>query len=130
VTAAIVTLHRHLREQGCSPDDGPLAATWSTTIPRWGLAASSAVVIATLRALLHWWGETSEPAEMAPLALAAERDELGIAAGSMDRAVQSFDAPSPRRPVRAARCSWCPPLALSRWPRGWPLEGYRPLRSR
>jgi glucuronokinase len=95
VTAATVTLHRHLCEQGRAPHDRPFAATWSTTIPRSvGLAGSSAVVIATLRALLEWWDETLEPAEMARLALVAERDELGIAAGWMDRAVQSFDAPT------------------------------------
>lgn len=95
VTAATVTLYRHLCDRGRAPEDRPFRATWSTTIPRSvGLAGSSAVVIATMRALLQWWDAAIEPAEMARLALAAERDELGIAAGWMDRAVQSFDAPT------------------------------------
>ncbi len=62
----------------------------STTIPRSvGLAGSSAIVIAALRAA----GVDLEPPEVAELALAIERDDLGIAAGLQDRAVQAFDQP-------------------------------------
>lgn len=63
---------------------------WSTTIPRSvGLAGSSALVIAALRAVR----EFADPLELAELALAVERDDLGIVAGLQDRAVQAFDAP-------------------------------------
>jgi glucuronokinase len=94
VTAAIVTLHRHLCDLGRPPEDRPFDAVWRTSIPRSvGLAGSSAVVVATMRALLELWGESLPVRDVARLALAAERDELGIAAGWMDRAVQAFDAP-------------------------------------
>ncbi|MBA2607632.1 MAG: hypothetical protein H0U92_01675 [Actinobacteria bacterium] len=63
---------------------------WSTTIPRSvGLAGSSALVIATLRAA----GVDAGPLELAQLALSIERDDLGIVAGLQDRATQAFVAP-------------------------------------
>ena len=59
---------------------------WSTTIPRSvGLGGSSALVIATLRALREM-----EPAELAELALAIEVEDLGIAAGPQDRYAQAY----------------------------------------
>lgn len=95
VTAAIVTLQHHLRGHGIAVDDRPFRAAWSTDIPRSvGLAGSSALVIATLRALASRWQVRLTPAEAAALALAAESDELGIAAGWMDRAVQAHGRPT------------------------------------
>lgn len=65
-------------------------ARWSTTIPRSvGLAGSSALVIATLRAARI----DLPPLELAQLALSIERDDLGIVAGLQDRATQAFGAP-------------------------------------
>jgi glucuronokinase len=66
-------------------------AQWKTNIPRSvGLAGSSALVIAALRASGH---APDDPLELARLALSIERDDLGIAGGLQDRAVQSFDRP-------------------------------------
>jgi glucuronokinase len=66
---------------------------WTTTVPREvGLAGSSAIVIAVLRALLEAFGEALEPRELAAVALAAETEELGIAAGLQDRLVQAHGA--------------------------------------
>ncbi|MEE8469208.1 MAG: hypothetical protein V3T22_12180, partial [Planctomycetota bacterium] len=49
----------------------------STDIPRQvGLAGSSAVVVATLRALAAWQGREIAPLELAEMALAAETEEL------------------------------------------------------
>jgi glucuronokinase len=95
VTAAIVTLQHHLRRLDVAVDDRPFRAAWRTEIPRSvGLAGSSALVIATLRALMSRWQiELSSP-ELAALALSAESDELGIAAGWMDRAVQAHGRPT------------------------------------
>ncbi len=95
VTAAIATLHRHLVDGGTVPDDSPFDAVWRTDIPRSiGLAGSSALVIATLRALCRRWDVRLSVDELAALARRAEVDELGIAAGWMDRAVQARDAPT------------------------------------
>ncbi len=66
-------------------------ARWETDIPRGvGLAGSSALVIAALRAS----GRAPEdPLALAHLALAVERDDLGIPAGLQDRAVQAYEQP-------------------------------------
>ena len=94
VTAAIVTLWRHLRALGAPiADPSPFEVEWASDIPRSvGLAGSSALVVATIRAAAQRWGVELDPATVASLALSAERDELGIAAGWMDRAVQAHDA--------------------------------------
>jgi glucuronokinase len=63
-----------------------------TTIPRQlGLAGSSAVVIAVLRALAAAHGTELDPRTLAQEALAAETEELGIAAGPQDRLVQAHE---------------------------------------
>lgn len=66
----------------------------STGIPRSaGLAGSSALVIATLRAVGAWFGHRWEPVDLAELALSIERDRLGIEAGLQDRLVQAVGKP-------------------------------------
>jgi glucuronokinase len=75
-------------------EDDTFEVRWSTTIPREvGLAGSSAIVIATMQALCARWELVVPPLELAHLALATEVEDLGIAAGLMDRAVQAFGAP-------------------------------------
>lgn len=89
VTAAIATIGAHTGMR-----DDAFEVRWSTAIPRSvGLAGSSAVVVATMQALAARWAFAIEPVELARLALAAEVDSLGIAAGLMDRAVQAVGAP-------------------------------------
>jgi len=66
------------------------AIGWETDIPRGvGLGGSSAIVIATTRALCHLHGVPLEPHELASFALAVETEELGIAAGLQDRVAQA-----------------------------------------
>ena len=63
-----------------------------TTIPREvGLAGSSAVVIAVMRAAAAAHGVELTAATLADEALAAEVEELGIAAGPQDRVVQAHE---------------------------------------
>jgi glucuronokinase len=63
-----------------------------TTIPpQVGLAGSSAIVIAVMRAACAAFGGRLEPRVMAAEALAAEVEELGIAAGPQDRFVQTHE---------------------------------------
>ncbi len=67
------------------------AVRWESSIPRdVGLAGSSALVIAVLRALGELYGLALEPAALARLALAVELEELGIAAGPQDRVAQAY----------------------------------------
>ncbi len=73
-------------------DYGTLSAT--TTIPRSvGLAGSSALIIAALRALAETSGHRFEPVELAELALSVERERMGVEAGLQDRLVQAVGEP-------------------------------------
>ena len=86
VSAAVARLHR------ARPEIPGVAyrARWRSNIPREvGLAGSSAIVVATLRALCSLHAVAVAPDELAALALAAEVEELGIAAGPQDRVVQA-----------------------------------------
>ncbi len=67
------------------------AVSWRTSIPRGlGLGGSSAIVIATIRALSQLHGLSLPRDELAALALAVETEELGIAAGPQDRVAQAY----------------------------------------
>jgi glucuronokinase len=68
------------------------ALRWTTSIPRGvGLGGSSAIVIATLRALASLHGVELGRAELAAFALAVETEDLGIAAGPQDRVAQAHE---------------------------------------
>jgi glucuronokinase len=70
---------------------GGAALRWRSSIPREvGLASSSALVIATLRALCGLGQVELEPDRLAALALAVELEELGIQAGPQDRVAQAY----------------------------------------
>ncbi len=65
---------------------------YRTNIPRQvGLAGSSAIVVATLRALMQFY-EIEIPLPILPsLALKVETEELGITAGLQDRVIQCYE---------------------------------------
>jgi len=81
------------RFPGARPEAGErIRLHAATDIPRQvGLAGSSAVIVASLRALAAWQGRELAPLELAELALAAETEELGIVAGPQDRVAQAFE---------------------------------------
>jgi galactokinase/mevalonate kinase-like predicted kinase len=80
---------RFIRE--LAPGAGGAAIEWSTSVPRGvGMGGSSAIVIATLRALTELHGVEIGRSELAELALAVETEDLGIAAGLQDRVAQSY----------------------------------------
>jgi len=91
--AALVSLHRRF-----DADLSPHHVRFSTTIPRsLGLAGSSAIVTATIRSMVaahrnEGWARhlIEHPELIASVALDAERDVLGIAAGLQDRVVQAL----------------------------------------
>jgi glucuronokinase len=82
------TIERFAREHAVADD---VAASWRTTVPREvGLAGSSAIVTAALRALCELHDVRLEPPQLAASALAIETDVLGIAAGLQDRVAQAY----------------------------------------
>jgi glucuronokinase len=89
VAAAVERFARRRAPDG--PARAPLAVQWETSIPRGvGLGGSSAIVIATLRALCALHGTVLPEAELAEVALAVESEDLGIAAGLQDRVAQAY----------------------------------------
>lgn len=86
------TIQRYARLSGSHPDPGRVLI--ETTVPRQsGLAGSSAIVIAALRALAARTDIPIEPFELARTALAVEVEDLGIVAGAQDRVAQAYDRP-------------------------------------
>jgi glucuronokinase len=65
---------------------------YQSNIPRQvGLAGSSAIIVATLRALMEFYN-VEIPLQIQPtFVLSIERDELGIAAGLQDRVIQVYE---------------------------------------
>lgn len=92
VLAAIKRFHDYFAALGPALPDQKFTITYESTIPRSvGMAGSSAIIVATLRALMaHYRIEIPKP-QFASVALAAENDELGIAAGLQDRVIQVYE---------------------------------------
>ncbi len=68
--------------------------SYSSNVPnRLGLAGSSAIITACMKALMQWYKVEIEPALLANLVLSVEKDELGIGAGLQDRVAQAFGEP-------------------------------------
>lgn len=67
---------------------------YNSDIPnRLGLAGSSAIITAAMRAMFKFYDLTIDPAHLANLVLSTERDELGIPAGLQDRVAQAYNTP-------------------------------------
>lgn len=71
--------------------DRNFSIRYESNIPRQvGLAGSSAIIVATLRALMEFYG-VEIPLHLQPsLALSVESEELGIVAGLQDRVIQVY----------------------------------------
>lgn len=72
--------------------DRKFAVRYESNIPRQvGLAGSSAIIVATLRALMDFYS-IEIPMQLQPsLVLSIETDELGISAGLQDRVIQIYE---------------------------------------
>jgi len=82
----------YCRSQNIRLYERNFAIRYESNIPRQvGLAGSSALIIATLRCLIEFYG-VAVPLEIQPtLALSVEVDELGIAGGLQDRVIQCYE---------------------------------------
>lgn len=89
IKATIKRFVDHCRHQRIPLHKRNFSIRYSTRIPRQvGLAGSSAIIVATLRCLMEFYG-VEIPLEAQPsLVLSIERDELGIMAGLQDRVIQ------------------------------------------
>ena len=92
VKATIKKFVEFCTRQGIELHDRNFSVRYHSDIPRQvGLAGSSAIIVATLRCLLDFYGVTI-PREVQPsLALSVETEELGITAGLQDRVAQVYE---------------------------------------
>jgi glucuronokinase len=92
IKAAIKKFHEYCRRNQIELADRSFTVSFDSDIPRLvGMAGSSAIVTATMRALMRFYG-VEIPRHLLPsLILATERDELGINAGLQDRVIQVYE---------------------------------------
>lgn len=92
VKAAIKKFVEYCDKEGIKLSNKNFTVRYRTTIPRQvGLAGSSAIVVATLRALMHFYKVEVPPPMLPTLALKSEVEELGITAGLQDRVIQCYE---------------------------------------
>ena len=92
IKAAIKRFADHFTRQGVALDlDRSFTVGFDSDIPRLvGLSGSSAITVATFRALMAFY-DVQIPREIMPtLALSVEKEELGIQAGLQDRVIQTY----------------------------------------
>jgi glucuronokinase len=94
IKGMIKVFYEYCQKNEIKIEDRNFTIRYSSNIPlRLGLAGSSAIITACLKALtLYYNVKISEPI-FANLVLSVERDELGIAAGLQDRVAQAYEAP-------------------------------------
>ena len=92
IKASIKRFYRYLKDNSIKFSNKNFTIRFYSTIPRQvGLAGSSAIITATIKALMKFY-EIEIPLEMLPsLILSVEKDELGITAGLQDRVIQSYE---------------------------------------
>ncbi len=92
IKAAIKQFHDYCREKCIKLANKNFTIRYHSSIPRQiGLAGSSAIVVACMRALMQFYG-VEIPLEVLPgVVLAAEKSELKINAGLQDRVIQSYE---------------------------------------
>ena len=82
----------YCRQHDIALDQRNFTLRYKTNIPHGvGLAGSSAIITACLKALMKFYGVNIPKTTQAALALSAEVDELNIAAGLQDRVVQAYE---------------------------------------
>ncbi len=92
VKATIKRFVDYCRQQDLKLHDGKFAVRYQSNIPRQvGMAGSSAIIVATVRCLMEFYGIDIPMRVQPSLVLSVERDELGIAAGLQDRVTQVYE---------------------------------------
>ncbi|MBE6384299.1 MAG: GHMP kinase [Lentisphaerae bacterium] len=92
--AAVNSFNHYCRRNGIVPANRNFTMRYSSTIPnRLGLAGSSAIITAAMRALFKFYELEISPEHLANLVLFTERDELSIPAGLQDRVAQAYNVP-------------------------------------
>ncbi len=89
--AACKAFFEYCQQRGIALDGRNFTLRYKSTIPnRVGLAGSSALITACVRALMGFYNVQISRHSVAGLVLAVENNELGIPAGLQDRVAQSY----------------------------------------
>jgi glucuronokinase len=90
--ACVKKFHDYCAAKNIHLHDKNFTLSFETDIPRLvGLAGSSAIITATLRALMQFY-ECEIPKHLMPgFILSVEKEELGIQAGLQDRVIQTYE---------------------------------------
>ncbi len=90
--ATVKRFYDYCVEQGIELADRNFTLRYQSDIPsQVGMAGSSAIITAALRALMAFYGVTIPKAVQARLILSVENDELNIPAGLQDRVIQAYE---------------------------------------
>lgn len=90
--ASVKCFHKYCREGGFTLHNQNFTIRYRSDIPpHVGMAGSSAIITACIRALMQFYGIAIVPPILANLALSVENDELHIPAGLQDRVVQAYE---------------------------------------
>jgi len=93
IKAALKRFFDYCKEQDIERRKANFTIRYHTSIPpHLGLAGSSAIITACMRALMNYYSVAISPAELANIVLSVEKDELGIGAGLQDRVAQSYQS--------------------------------------
>lgn len=91
---SIKKFYEYVKEHDLTIENKNFTIRYQSNIPnRLGLAGSSAIITAAMRALCKFYGVEIRADHFANLVLAVEKDELGIPAGLQDRVAQSYNHP-------------------------------------
>lgn len=92
IKAAIRKFHAYAEKQGKELHTRNFTIEFESSIPRLvGLSGSSAIVGATMRALMQFYGVEIQKEYLPTLILECEKGELGINAGLQDRVIQVYE---------------------------------------
>ena len=92
--AAAKKFNEYCHLNGIALEKKNFTIRYDSTIPnRLGLAGSSAIITAAMRAMFRFYGVRIDAAHLANLVLSTERDELSIPAGLQDRVAQAYNRP-------------------------------------
>jgi len=92
--AAVKRFYEHCLENDIKLNERNFTIRYKSDIPyKLGLAGSSAIITACIKALMIFFGVEIPKPVMANLILSVELNELDIGAGLQDRVVQSYESP-------------------------------------
>ncbi len=94
IKGIVKVFYEHCQRKNIKLASKNFTLTYNSNIPlRLGLAGSSAILTACLKALCLFYEVYIEPAVFANLVLSVETNELGISAGLQDRVAQAYEKP-------------------------------------